>query len=52
MVDYVRHATRTAMEAGKPGVGFVLQPVDFLEYGTPVDNVEAYVRTAMETPTY
>jgi hypothetical protein len=29
------------MEAGKPGGGFIMQPVDFLEYGTPPENVEA-----------
>ena len=27
------------MEAGKPGGGFIMQPVDFLEYGTPAENV-------------
>ncbi len=50
--DQVRQATREAMEAGKPGGGFILQPVDFLEYGTPVENVEAYVSTALEHAAY
>ena len=51
-VDDVRRTTRAAMDAGKPGGGFILQPVDFLEYGTPVENVEAYVETAMECAAY
>lgn len=50
--EEVRRATREAMEAGKPGGGFILQPVDFLEYGTPVENVEAYVSTALDHAAY
>ena len=42
-VDQVRRATEQAILAGKPHGGFILQPVDFLEYGTPPENVEAYV---------
>jgi uroporphyrinogen decarboxylase len=48
----VRRATEDAMRAGKPGGGFIMQPVDFLEYGTPVENVEAYVGTALEHAVY
>ncbi len=51
-VDQVRRATEQAILAGKPGGGFILQPVDFLEYGTPVENVEAYVAAALEHATY
>lgn len=51
-VDDVERATRSAISAGKPGGGFILQPVDFLEYGTPLENVEAYVRTAMMHAAY
>jgi hypothetical protein len=29
-----------------------MQPVDFLEYGTPTENVEAYVRTAIDYARY
>ncbi|MFW5769162.1 MAG: uroporphyrinogen decarboxylase family protein, partial [Spirochaetota bacterium] len=47
-VDDVKRATEAAMKAGKPGGGFIMQPVDFLEYGTPEKNIEAYVRTARE----
>ncbi len=51
-VDDVRAATESAMKAGKPGGGFIMQPVDFLEYGTPVENVAAYVETALENAAY
>ncbi|HWB95156.1 MAG TPA: uroporphyrinogen decarboxylase family protein, partial [Bryobacteraceae bacterium] len=51
-VDDVRAATAAAMKAGRPGGGFIMQPVDFLEYGTPVENVAAYVETAMEDAAY
>jgi hypothetical protein len=51
-VDDVKRATTAAMSAGKPGGGFILQPVDFLEYGTPEDNVHAYVNTAKELAWY
>jgi uroporphyrinogen-III decarboxylase len=51
-VDEVKRKTEEAMNAGKPGGRFIMQPVDFLEYGTPVENVEAYVKTAIETGGY
>jgi len=47
-VDEVREVTRVRMEHGKGHRGFIFQPVDFLEYGTPVENVEAFVQTAIE----
>jgi uroporphyrinogen decarboxylase len=51
-VDQVKRATAAAIRAGKPGGRFILQPVDFLEYGTPLENVEAYVSTAMDLAAY
>jgi uroporphyrinogen-III decarboxylase len=51
-VDEVKRITEKTMRIGKPGGGFIMQPVDFLEYGTPVENVHAYVRTAMEYAHY
>jgi uroporphyrinogen-III decarboxylase len=50
--ETVRRATERAIRAGKPGGGFILQPVDFLEYGTPLENVRAFVETAMENASY
>jgi uroporphyrinogen decarboxylase len=51
-IDEVKRATRERILAGKPGGGFICQPVDFLEYGTPENNVEAYVKTAREYSDY
>jgi len=51
-VDEVKRATEQALRAGKPGGGFILQPVDFLEYGTPLENIEAYVATALAQAAY
>jgi uroporphyrinogen-III decarboxylase len=50
--DDVRRATEAAMAAGKPGGRFVLQNADFLEYGTPIENVRAFVDTALEHAWY
>ena len=51
-VEDVKQKTREVMNIGKPGGKFIMQPVDFLEYGTPMKNVEAYVKTAMEYAGY
>ncbi|MBN1491883.1 MAG: hypothetical protein JXA69_18370 [Phycisphaerae bacterium] len=50
--DETRRITKETMKTGKPGGGFIMQNVDFLEYGTPVENVEAYVQTALEHADY
>jgi uroporphyrinogen-III decarboxylase len=50
--DDVMRSTEEVMKTGKPGGKFIMQPVDFLEYGTPVQNVEAYVETALEFASY
>ena len=51
-IDEVKRATETAMAAGKPGGRFIMQNIDFLEYGTPPENVEAFVKTALENAVY
>jgi len=51
-VDKIRRVTEETMKIGKPGGKFILQDADFLEYGTPVENVEAFVRTAIEQAWY
>jgi len=51
-VDQVRQATRKTIEIGKPGGKFILQSADFLEYGTPLENLEAYVEVGMEYAGY
>lgn len=50
--DDVKRSTEERLWAGKPGGGFIMQPVDFLEYGTPDENVRAYAETALEGATY
>lgn len=51
-IDATKRAAEQAMRAGKPGGGFIMQNVDFLEYGTPPENVEAYVQTALQYAAY
>lgn len=51
-IDEIKEATRKAMQIGKPGGNFILQSADFLEYGTPLENLEAYVKTAIENSWY
>jgi uroporphyrinogen decarboxylase len=48
----VRRVTEQTIKTGKPGGKFIMQPVDFLEYGTPTENVRAYVETALEHAAY
>lgn len=51
-IDEVKNVTEKTIKTGKPGGKFILQSADFLEYGTPVENLEAYVKTAMEDAWY
>lgn len=51
-VDQVKQATEKTIKIGKKGGKFIMQPVDFLEYGTPIKNVEAYIKTALEYSVY
>jgi uroporphyrinogen decarboxylase len=51
-VDQVRNATRETMDAGKKNGPFIIQSADFLEYGTPVENVEEFVNTARDCSSY
>lgn len=46
-VEDVRKATLAAVEKGKKFPSFILQNVDFLEYGTPIENVEEFARVAL-----
>ena len=51
-IDEVKAVTEKTMKTGKPGGKFILQSVDFLEYGTPLENLEAYANTAIENAWY
>ncbi len=50
--DEVKRITEKTMKAGKPGGKFIMQNIDFLEYGTPPKNVEVFVQTALENAAY
>ena len=47
-LDQVEEVTRKTVEAGKPGGKFILQSADFLEYGTPIENLEKFVKTGIK----
>lgn len=51
-VGLVKEVTEKTMKAGKPGGKFIIQSADFLEYGTPLENLEAYVKTAVYNSWY
>ncbi len=51
-VDEVKRATEVVIKTGKEGGKFIMQPVDFLECRTPVENVRAYVETALQFAAY
>ncbi len=51
-VNDVKRVTEQTMNIGKPCGKFIFQPVDFLEYGTPIENVEAFVKTGLEHAGY
>lgn len=51
-VEEVKRVTEQTIKIGKPGGKFILQSADFLEYGTPIENIEAYVETALQFANY
>ena len=51
-IDDIKKVTEKTLKTGKPGGKFIIQSADFLEYGTPVENVEAYIKTALEFANY
>ena len=51
-IEDVRKTTLEIMENGKKFDSFIMQNVDFLEFGTPIENVEEYAKTALENCSY
>jgi uroporphyrinogen decarboxylase len=51
-IDMVREITRKTVEIGKVGGKYILQSADYLEYGTPVENLKAYVETGLKYGRY
>jgi uroporphyrinogen decarboxylase len=51
-VEDVARVTKDTMKTGKKNGKFIIQNADFLEWGTPECNVEAFVNTALENAWY
>lgn len=47
-IERIKKVTKKTVEIGKQGGKFVLQSADFIEYGTPIENLKAYVETGIE----
>jgi uroporphyrinogen decarboxylase len=47
-IDEIKRVTEKTVNIAKPGGKTIIQSADFLEYGTPLENLEAYVKTAKE----
>lgn len=47
-IDKIKSITKKTVEIGKIGGKFILQPTDLIEYGTPFENVEAFIKTGIE----
>ncbi len=51
-VDKIKKVTKETVEVGKVGGKFILQSADFLEHGTPLKNLEAFIKTGIEYGDY
>ncbi len=51
-IDKIKKVTRETVEIGKVGGKFILQSADFLEYGTSLESLEAYIKTGIEYGNY
>lgn len=51
-IDKIKKVTKGTVEIGKVGGKFILQSADFLEYGTLLENLKAYIKTGIEYGNY
>ncbi len=51
-LEQIKQVTKETIETGKKNGPFIIQSADFLEYNTPVENVEMFVKTALENAAY
>ena len=51
-INKIKKVTKETVEVGKVGGKFILQSADFLEYGTPLKNLEAFIKTGVEYGDY
>ncbi len=47
-IDRIKEITRKTVETGKKGGNFILQSADFIEFGTPLENLRAFVETGIK----
>lgn len=50
--ELVKKITKETIEVGKKNGPFIIQSADFLEFNTPVEHVEMFVKTALENADY
>ena len=51
-INLVKEVTKETVEIGKTGGKYILQTADYLEYGTSIDNVKAYIETGIKYGSY
>lgn len=51
-IDRIKEVTEKTVKTGKPGGKFILQTADFVEYGTPIEYLEAFIQTGIEYGAY
>jgi len=51
-IDMIKNKTEETIKIGKQGGRFILQTADYLEYDTPIENVEAYISAGIEYSKY
>ena len=51
-IDMIKKNTEETIKIGKQGGRFILQSADYLEYDTPINNIEAYVETGIKYSEY
>jgi uroporphyrinogen decarboxylase len=47
-IDTIKKNTEETIKIGKQGGRFILQSADYLEYDTPIKNIEAYIETGIK----
>ncbi len=50
--ELVKKITKETIEVGKRNGSFIIQSADFLEFNTPIENVEMFVKTALYNANY
>jgi uroporphyrinogen decarboxylase len=50
--DQVEKVTKETIETGKKNGPYIIQSADFLEFNTPVENVEVFVKTALDNANF